>query len=124
METTFKQVAHLYMGCLVMIKGEVYRWHSYNVITGDIFCTNIQPKKNVFAANIASVKPILRPLKSITEQEDQVDFKQANGGLFIDQFIYSDGFFWLTKNRFDLFDLIESGQAIDATTLSPNPYAQ
>ena len=30
---------------------------------------------------------------------------------------------YLTRHHFDLFGLIDSGEAIDAATLNPNPYA-
>lgn len=122
METTFSSVAKHYTGCLLMVNGEIYKWHSYNVQTGDVFCTNIYPKRNVYAANIDQAKPILRHITSLTHYEDQELFYKANGNHFIDEFITAAGYIWLLSNHFDIFGLIDTGQAIDLSTLPTNPY--
>lgn len=96
--------------------------------------------------------PILRPLSDITAEEcqkylsfynDKNKYLSHDGAMM--RVLYKDdtGFigdfeddeevsteynpngrlFWMLSKHFDVFGLIESGQAIDATTLNPNPYS-
>lgn len=67
--------------------------------------------------SLKAVKPILRRLGSMTEDEDQRQFREANRGHYIDMHWYPEGFAWLLEKRFDLFGLIDAGLAIDAATL-------
>lgn len=54
-------------------------------------------------------KPLLRPLSDMTEEEIKI-YESMQSRLW-EQFV------WLLKNRFDLFNLISSGQAIDKTKM-------
>lgn len=165
MKTTFKEVAHLYLGCLLLMpskyegqKDGIYEWTAKKSL--DDYWQKHYGKGNW--------KPILRPLSSICEQElieaikefslidlsdcefiSEIDkddntfyinamhkggvwdsmmyngvvLKMMNqGGDFDTMNPQSDWFLFLLSKQFDLFNLIESGQAIDATTLTPNPY--
>jgi hypothetical protein len=75
---------------------------------------------------IESIKPFLRPMSSMTEEEKE----EFDGFCVIDEFawkgnseigyknqaiIMSDAIEWLLKKHFDIFDLIPKGLAIKVT---------
>jgi hypothetical protein len=70
-------------------------------------------------------KLILRPLSDMTEDESKKlglhgiweDIKDISTGIWDDTLFYPEDFIKLLKEGFDLFGLIESGLAIDATKL-------
>lgn len=102
----FKDVCHLYLGCKMM---EQNGKHS---ILDARFIGWI--KAGVVPAEMAFDKPILRPLSSMTEQEN----KDLFDGNFVDDGLFTPHeFIKLLSARFDLFGLIESNEAIDATTV-------
>lgn len=76
-------------------------------------------------APISSVKPILRKLDSMTEEEYE-EYKNIGIEESKENWKYqytiesSRKMVYLLSRHFDLFNLIESGQAIDATTLTQN----
>jgi len=138
----FKEVAHLYIGCKVkypdsddkMIVATLSGVNSQSFETtysrkkkgciGDYITSN-DGKQRGHNCYIENVKPILRSLSSLTEEE-------ATEGLGYDNLIYkpfkvcnnfssrsvfsAKEFVFLLSKGFDLFGLIESGEAIDATT--------
>jgi hypothetical protein len=76
--------------------------------------------------SIESIKPFLRPMSSMTEEEKE----EFDGFCVIDEFawkgnseigyknqaiIMSDAIEWLLKKHFDIFDLIPKGLAIKVT---------
>lgn len=78
---------------------------------------------NVLAA-LADAKPILRPLSSMTEEEkDFIDdtFIVTPENISVSyHIIEAKRTDYLLSRHFDLFGLIESGQAIDATKTDNN----
>lgn len=122
MKTELKDVIHLLMGCELL--------HSYgdmDVSVGrmvGITASEVNPGRTVVITSenfaewfVEDVKPILHRLSSMTEEEDQKEFPAHNRGEFIDMHWHPEGFHWLLSKGFDLFNLIDSGQAIDAETL-------
>lgn len=141
----FKDVAHLYLGCILQRGG---------IITAGLLDAANKAEFDAYA----DFKPILRPISDMKEQEmkelypivfgksfhgDNITLRDAGGKQErwvlwsgVDRlFIYKDGdigadsdlhYFgvhqasvtvFLLSNGFDLFGLIESGQAIDKTKL-------
>lgn len=68
-----------------------------------------------------SVKPILRPLSSMTEEEaaehDKIYASFRGCDWQTNQKRNAAIAYWLLSKQFDIFSLIENGMAIDATTL-------
>lgn len=139
--TTFKEVAHLYLGCECRIYEE-------DMIDFDVDKTQgAYDNKIVFkgyGVNIRFVKPILRPLDSMTEEEMKElvlinrtagenikNIHLHNGAVWFDKQVkamkhwVSDAiqldqakaneFLWLLSKHFDLFQLLENGQALTTT---------
>lgn len=124
--TDFKDYAHLYLGCDVQCTKDMPA--SYGWITGitvkmdrDILWDMTEP---VFFAGIHLghfydfIKPILRPLSSMTPRErlelSRLDLQEKIKDLVKYQAIRTK---WYLSKHFDIFGLIEAGLAIDATTL-------
>jgi hypothetical protein len=121
---------HLYLGCeCLMTKNSYHAVHELHLssnepfgLTGKLLHYFIEPTTK------AEIKPILRPLSDMTEEEMQecgnmeYDFsddpdlnkwepKDFEIGLSPRQFA------WLLSKHFDLFDLIPDGLALDKSTL-------
>jgi hypothetical protein len=113
-----KDVIHHYYGgkCLVTKKKPPYRLIA-NV--GEIVVVD-SPLIMLVQSELLEVKLILRPLESITEEEDMQEFPLHNRGQFIDMHCHPEGFVYLLNKQFDLFDLIKSNQAIDQNQLYDN----
>ena len=80
--------------------------HNYGDVLQDAFYYN----------KIKDIKPYLRPMSSMTEEEK---FMYEGLMIGIDNISYMlDVIDWLNKNHFDYRGLIEKGLAIDATGLS------
>lgn len=110
METKWKDVAHLYLGCEMQGEADtewtlkasdldsIDEWNDYN-------------------------KPILRPLPTMTELEaKELNLADVQIGLLkfadrIRMFMTADQLHSMLKMGFDLYNLIPSGQALDRTTL-------
>lgn len=117
---TFKDVAHMYMGCEVQFEafekdeetGEVIRrWTE----TGRFEHYN-------FGAMLArGAKPVLRRPDDVTEFDEMeaVSNKYPHLHGFTDSDMIADALaIWvLTREGFDCFGLIDNGEAIDAATL-------
>lgn len=127
MKIKFKDVAHLYVGCQIKTKE--------GIGTFDVYYSpgHIKPKlaksigcyglvKSDWAVN--EVKPILRPFSDLSNEDAEVlgwadvDVLKRNfyNDVDLDEFTIRE-FKYLITNKFDLFGLIESGEAIDKTTL-------
>lgn len=130
-----EDVLHFYIGCDI--------WSEYNnraekligverSVDGEtIVATHYKVR---YRYDISEIKPILRPLSDMTEDEinygvstwgeDFVDYYNGvgEGMRFCEGLPVKDAvvfFMWLLSKRFDLFSLIESSQAIDATKIKP-----
>lgn len=111
----FKDVAHLYKG--VMMKTELGIFPLVCYHKGDWWLDTIHYGAKAVEQDI---KPILRRLSDITDDEIQ----QCEG------ITYDYGIFeyvgplssYLLSRGFDMHNLIDLGEAIDAETLTPNPY--
>lgn len=109
MKTKFNDVKHLYLGCEIRNTGQIWNWQMITV--------------GYMADLSKDCKPILYPLKSMSErQRDDVFPSDAHEPLmeFVDtlksdMFLYPDQFVKLLAYGFDLFGLIESGEAIDGS---------
>lgn len=167
METQFKDVAHLYLGCKmqdIFLQGD-YEPSVLLGINTKGAAGNLEFLADGVWQMAAIFKPILRPLSSMTDAEfkeavflrwgisrDIIEQKVSEikrlkevqhpvkygtsipyvgldkeGKHYISatlsqQSLTPSQTIFFLKNHFDLFGLIENGQAIDATTLNPNPY--
>lgn len=118
MKTEFKDVAHLYLGCRL----------SGTQDSAGLTTRRLQE----FLDEDRNDQPILRPLSDMTEDE-QMELAELSD-LFLPDHLFkalvNDRKYlidvrnawgitaYLLSKHFDLFGLIESGQAIDKTTLS------
>lgn len=67
-------------------------------------------------------KPILYPLSSMDQSQKEICDNLVNIYKVIPYQVHAELVKYLLSERFDLFHLIKSGNAIDATTLFHNPY--
>jgi len=117
-QTKFKDIAHLYLGCEVSADKAFYPGFKAKLISTMVtnsFADGI-PLSNI---EFFAVKPLLRKLDSMTEEEHNQLMKICLN----DEFKTLDkapvgcgcpkGFAWLLYKHFDLFNLIESGEALD-----------
>lgn len=170
METKFKDVAHLYLGCKVEYVGilngkEIGKYqrnyndtHSshgifqganfnppaeivgmrigylkrinWNKKSGNVYEIGVfhHGLKKYYPNSLNEVKPILYPLSAMTDEQKQrrdefgtigwnsVEKQTENIQLAV-QLRQSHEVAYLLSQHFDLFGLIKSGQAIDATTI-------
>jgi hypothetical protein len=112
MEKNIKDYLPFYIGAMAEISNLSQRMIVYGFEDGIIkingYLIDALDKEDSF-----TIKPILRPLSSMTEVEDQIEFRKHNRGHFIDQHWFPEGFQWLLSKHFDLFGLIEAGLAIE-----------
>jgi len=121
-EKNIKDYLHLYLGCeLFEVGGGIGKLYNMGTFAGSIVqvftdCSSNEP----YWTNVRNVKPILRPLSDMTDEEKNYfelwsfeimkeDLNQVQrNALKIKWYLY---------NHFDLFGLIEAGLAIDKTTI-------
>ena len=129
----FKDVAHLYIWCTLS-----HKWSSLEERA------HIKLSKHRLYLGTDDWIPILRRLKDMTEEEHQELDKNGSEGwhtiakgeeitIGVNVDISNIGLavthrqaremHYLTRQHFDLFGLIDLGEAIDAATINPNPYA-
>ena len=69
-----------------------------------------------------NIKPYLRPMSSMTEEEQRTLDSMCNGVETVSRLsglkMFDKAFNWLNENHFDYRGLIEDGLAIDATGLN------
>ncbi len=139
-----KDVLHLYLGCEVQTKirretskGQPMRKLKGRLCDFDLLvpnCVGIHLEDEKYDTDttslpISDIKPILRPLSDMTDKEIK-DIQKLTllsyNGCHTDSWVKTNTKYWLyeaqrtkylLKQGFDLFGLIESGQAIDKTTL-------
>lgn len=134
MKTQFKEVAHLYLGCkCAYADANMKLWDiplgqrtGFTHPNGGKPCVR-EMSLQVLSQDYSLITPILRPLSDMTnEEKDELGFKafgvlrDSLGAPTLPQRFVSIK--WAARNtayllskHFDLFGLIESGQAIDAT---------
>lgn len=131
MEVKWKDVAHMHLSCQV-------EYLDYFTDTRRIGRMNMVGEDNFFidgdnnAQEIAQAKPILRKLSDMTEEEKKELRKiMSNAGSVnmlpeirtsnvLQLFFNAENpkiMLWLLQRGFDLYNLIESGEAIDKATL-------
>ena len=125
MKTEWKDVMHLYKGCEIEVRDKDFiNGVQYGKLQGYQFDDNllIDFEQSDGYENIGKCKPILRPLSDMTEEEclylnvafmvvekwAKTAHKETWG---------TAEFLYLLKQGFDLFGLIESGQALDKTKI-------
>lgn len=129
METKFSQIAHLYLRCKVHLENHTDGC-TYSTLEGlDPFdgCTLLhwgdddEVGYRTDEVSLETIKPILRHLSDITE-EDREALSQIL--LTMDVNSYADAIMvdaakttYLLSKGYDLFNLIETGQAINAKTV-------
>lgn len=106
----FKEVAHLYIGCTLS-----HKWSSLEERT------HITLSTDRLRLGTDDWIPILRKIESLNELEDRhaCMLKQVKGGIIG----HAECIAFLLSKHIDCFGLIDSGEAIDAATITPNPYA-
>jgi len=111
---TFKDVAHLYVGCkMIEISGEIGTLTSVH----SDYTISVNADIDYYPYDS---KPLLRPISLITEeQKNEVAalYKIDKWGRQTPQSM-ADVIIYITKKGFDLFNLIESGEALDITTIN------
>lgn len=118
MKIELKDVLHLYLGCKAEIERVVYPKAKINdKITPSTF--------TMLEMGTIKVKPILRPLSDMTQEErNHIDeIVKEYDKIIRETGTMSEGEKWAImtshtlKRGFDLFGLIKSSQAIDKTTI-------
>ena len=126
MTKDIRDYLHLYLGC------ECFNHLRLLGVEGNAAYVS-HPATGRMVKDINYLKPILRPLSDMTEEELQecgnlvVDFSDDESGLGLNEHKWQDftlllcaeQFHWLIQRGFDLFGLIEAGLAIDKTKLKP-----
>lgn len=117
-EKKIEDYLHLYLGCECQTPEGVMKLNAVYHDSNPVFYDSV----NDFA--FSEIKLILRPLSSMTEvEQNEIGLYGGGGNKFCDwkgtpvNGFSPDTFRLLLSKSFDLFGLIESGLAIDATTL-------
>jgi hypothetical protein len=133
-----KDYLHLYLGCRVrIVEDEVATGILIGLVERDGYNTEHPCRVKIerkgkhslyYCFDYSEIKPILRPLSDMTEEELQecgnmvYDFSgepELNNHKWKDfEIAAPEQFHWLLARHFDLFGLIEAGLAIDKTTLT------
>lgn len=112
-----KDYLHLYLGCEIDVSGqrEILDSVAKSGQIETLFRGHLRNYRDLSDEDIA---PILRPLSDMTEEEEG-KIKCSNWtGMQHGEWEYTiESFRFLLSKHFDLFGLIESGLAIDKTTL-------
>ena len=79
----------------------------------------IKCKEDGYVLSYDEFKPYLRPMSSMTEEEQRTLDSMCNGVEMVSRLsglkMFNKAFNWLDENHFDYRGLIEKGLAIDAT---------
>lgn len=96
-------------------------------ISNSTITTNLQRYPFRQVCNIDDIKPILRPLSDLTDEylselnldvADEIELREVKDGKMLTGYLPHLLHELLISKHFDLFDLINSGLAIDINTLS------
>jgi hypothetical protein len=115
---TIKDYLHLYIGCKV--------YDTFNDVTIELtpmsYAGYTQPRW--YKDEDSQIKPLLRPLSSMTEEEGIESETEWNKGRTLGDSVgqalnMANAFRikYLLSKHFDLFDLIEKGLALDSTKI-------
>ncbi len=133
MKTKLKEVLPMYLGQLCTI-GDSNAKHPICIVAEQSVCTGTNKNNIQNWFKISACKPILYPLSSIRENIDNIMiryfFNMDKDGVQRELELIGSGIYnvqccsfrvglALIKDGYDIFGLIESGQAIDKTTLKP-----
>ena len=81
----------------------------------------IKCREDGYVLTYDEFKPYLRPMSSMTEEEQRTLDSMCNGVEMVSRLsglkMFDKAFVWLNENHFDYRGLIEKGLAIDATGL-------
>lgn len=121
--------ARLPYGVRVFVSGDDFDNYQYPYLLTavskfgqDIFCKIYSPIYTPLGCpDIENVKPYLRSMSSMTEEEQRTLDSMCNGVEMVSRLsglkMFDKAFVWLNENHFDYRGLIEKGLAIDATGL-------
>lgn len=116
----FKQILPMYVGSECKYSKAICKLiavHPFNTFNHCIIDVNVKDGKHPdfqTNVNIDEIKLILRPLESMTEEED-TDYYELTETLNVPRLqerFTRNQFLWLIQKGFDIFGLIESGYAI------------
>lgn len=114
MKKEIKDYLNFYLGCEIDINGQKEVLDSISQ-TGEIESLFRGNLRNYRHLSDEHIKPILRPLSDMNKEE------KARWRLMVNSYqSYASTVKYFLDKHFDLFGLIESGLAIDATTIN-NP---
>lgn len=120
--TKLKDVLHLYLGCEVLYNNKRWRLWSLSKELAKLVRSKSEYNEQYtrFIEDYTHIiKPILRPLSDMKEDEKEQVMGTSEG--IKDENSAAMAMAAATRimlsKHFDLFNLIESGQAIDATTI-------
>lgn len=131
----FKNVAHLYLGCNIMLE-DIFNARIVGFDDKKPIVKDSKHFEKVIVNDWGLIKPILRNLEDMTEEEKiyivenityrHVKFSNAKNAISCFDWnrygkknieLCVQEFPYLLKQNFDLFNLIPSGQAIDQSTI-------
>jgi len=101
----FSEVAHLYVGCKVSFENACGEIGRVKTLDAGILSCIIQG---------SNYKPILYPLSSMSEGQIQ-EIERINDEVKGIAESYASATLFMTSQHFDLFNLIENGEAIDGS---------
>ena len=115
--------ARLSYGVIVSTpKGVGYLCSINQTIFGNEYGVNIEAtKRDYFNDKECDIKPYLRPMSSMTEEEDDEWWKFANEPYVVNE--HTSSLDWLNAHHFDYRELIPMNLAI-AVTEENNPYKE
>lgn len=129
MQLELKDVLHHYLGCVIQTPEGLGNFIAMYA-RGDmpVVCDNTVQSD----WNVQDVKPVLWPLENLTHEQrneiskrymDSVGSHHSAAAWF--KMVRNDAntLIYLLKRHYDVFGLIARGLAVDASTLSSNPYA-
>lgn len=122
MEKNIKNYLHLYLGCECRLgNSDLKNW--LTAVQSDSPLVVLRNENDMRRGNFVdpkNVKPILRPLGDMTENEkyynNEIDSFHSSNHISQKQ-REAERTLWLLSKHFDLFNLIDAGLAIDATIL-------
>jgi hypothetical protein len=122
MSKEIKDYLHLYLGCECMTPKGIGKLFRYDIETNWTWCVfGIMGPEFEDSGHIENVKPILRPLSDMSEEEKielKLNVVQASTINHASEIMWTfEQVRILLSKHFDLFNLIGEGLAIDKTTL-------
>lgn len=120
MQTKLIDVLHFYLGCEFKVESINIDDEIIKKLTGSIINMSPLSLEMIITSKELTGKPILSRLSDMTEEEEG-EMMNYSGELLgkykHDIRVNAKRTAWLCKKGYDLFNLIDSGQAIDKKTL-------